>query len=201
MQNQRRSRGNGRVRTDEAVSRTLSGVFAESTTIWGRQPPAWRQEEDVYVSALVSDFRRRLASSRPETDRLQRASPCFPRSAQPPAVHLQVGALLFFTSPACLSDTGRRQKAIHRIAAATTWHTTWWGCAPSMAPKRTVFKRPAAFKRQAGTEAEPSSTPRHTNKGVCQVQGCTCRTPICAYTGCCLLCKEKPPPQAWAPES
>ena len=75
------------------------------------------------------------------------------------------------------------------------------GCAPSMAPKRTVFKRPAAFKRQAATEAEPSSTPRHTNKGVCQVHGCMCRTQICAYAGCRLLCKENPPPQAWAPES
>ena len=130
-----------------------------------------------------------------------RPSPCFPRSAQPPAVHLQVGRIALFTSPACLSDTRRRRKAIHRIAAATTWHTTWWGCAPSMAPKRTVFKRPAAFKRQAATEAEPSSTPRHTNKGVCQVHGCMCRTQICAYAGCRLLCKENPPPQAWAPES
>ena len=152
------------------------------------------------MSAFVSDFRRRLASSRPGSDRLpghRLAFPLCPATSRPSTS----GRIALFKSPACLSDTGRRRKSIHRIAAATTWHTTWLGCAPSMAPKRTVFKRPAAFKRQAATEAEPSSTPRHTNKGVCQVHGCMCRTKICAYAGCRLLCKENPPPQAWAPES
>ena len=103
-----------------------------------------------------------------------RPSPCFPRSAQPPAVHLQVGRIALFTSPACLSDTRRRRKAIHGIAAATTWHTAWWG-------GRRAWRRSGQYSNaQLPSNAKPPpKLSRAAHRGT-RTKGCVRCTGACA---------------------